>query len=100
LFTNQTVSASAFETNFINSAAASASFNVQPLYFAAENFLVSGPFQMGFVGVAGSNYVLLASTNLTSWTPVSTNLETTNQFNLFDPKATNFPLRFYRVQMQ
>jgi hypothetical protein len=41
---------------------------------------------------------LQASTNLQTWTPISTNTATTNAFNLLDPNATNFPYRFYRVQ--
>ena len=52
------------------------------------------------VGVIGSNYVLQATTNFTTWTPISTNTAITNQFNLFDLKATNFPFRFYRVLQQ
>jgi hypothetical protein len=55
---------------------------------------------MGFSGVTGSNYVLLASTNFSTWTPISTNTAATNVFNLLDPKATNFPYRFYRVLRQ
>jgi hypothetical protein len=50
--------------------------------------------------VPGQTYVLQASTNLTDWTPLSTNLATTNQVNLFDPAASNFPLRFYRTIQQ
>ncbi|MEI9863868.1 MAG: hypothetical protein WDN00_04820 [Limisphaerales bacterium] len=47
-----------------------------------------------------TNYVLQASTNLTDWTPLSTNLATTNYFNFFDPGASNFTKRFYRVQQE
>jgi hypothetical protein len=100
LFTNQTVSASASETNFNPSVAASAIFNVQPMYFTSANFPAGGPFQMGFVGVTGGNYVLQASTNFSTWTPISTNTAVTNVFNLLDPAATNFPYRFYRVLQQ
>ena len=52
------------------------------------------------MGVTGSNYVLQASTNFTTWTPLSTNTAATNVFNFFDPDATNFPYRFYRVLQQ
>jgi len=57
-------------------------------------------FQLGFFGVAGNNYVLQATTNLINWTPLTTNLATTNLLNLKDTKATNFPYRFYRVLQQ
>lgn len=33
------------------------------------------------VGVTGRNYVLQASTNFTTWTPINTNLAVTNPFN-------------------
>jgi len=52
------------------------------------------------MGAAGSNYVLQASTNLSSWTPISTNTAGINSFNFFDPHAANFPDRYYRVLLQ
>ncbi len=102
-----TVSANAFETNFNNSVAANALFFIQPLFFTSAMFdtnsRCSTPtacFQLGFAGTSGQNYVLQATTNFTDWTPLSTNLATTNFFNLFDNSATNFPYRFYRVIQQ
>jgi uncharacterized repeat protein (TIGR03806 family) len=100
LMSNASLSASAFETNFNNSVAASALFFVQPPYFTMAGFLANGQFQLGFAGVTGGNYVLQATTNFTTWTPVSTNTALTNLFNLLDPRATNFPYRFYRVFQQ
>jgi autotransporter-associated beta strand protein len=99
LTSNATISASAFETNYINSLAASALFFVQPLQFASENFS-NGIFRLQFVGTAGSNYVLLATTNFQNWTPLMTNPATTNVLNFMDPKAGNYPSRFYRVLQQ
>jgi autotransporter-associated beta strand protein len=97
LTNSATVSANAFETNFNNSIALSAAFVVQPLYFTSAGFLANQQFQLGFAGAAGGNYVLQATTNFSTWTPVSTNTAVTNLFNLVDPGATNFPYRFYRV---
>jgi autotransporter-associated beta strand protein len=97
---NGTVTANAFETNFYNSIGVSAQFLVQPLNFTSEGFDTNNLFELGFSGVAGSNYVLEASTNLINWTSISTNNATTNLFNLLDPDATNFPYRFYRVFQQ
>jgi len=95
-----TLTANAFETNFNNSVAANALFTIQPLVFTLAAFNSSNVFQLGFSGMTGSNYVLQATTNLINWTPLSTNLAATNLFNLFDPQATNFPHRFYRVLQQ
>jgi uncharacterized repeat protein (TIGR03806 family) len=100
LISNASLSASAFETNFNNSVAASALFFVQPPYFTSAGFLANNQFQLGFFGNTGSNYVLQATTNFTTWTPVSTNTALTNLFQLVDPGATNFPYRFYRVFQQ
>ena len=97
LTNSATLTANAIETNFNNSVAVSALFIIQPLFFTSSAFDTNSVFQMGFFGTAGSNYVLQASTNLLDWTPLSTNAAATNMFNLFDPGATNFPYRFYRV---
>jgi hypothetical protein len=50
--------------------------------------------------VASNNYVLQATTNFINWVPLSTNPAPSNTFNLFDPQATNFPYRFYRIMQQ
>jgi hypothetical protein len=100
VLTNATIAANAFEANYQNSVASSALFFVQPQYFTAVSFLPNHQLQLSFMGVAGSNYVLQASTNLSSWTPISTNTAGINSFNFFDPHAANFPDRYYRVLLQ
>jgi hypothetical protein len=97
---NATVAASAFRTNYNNSATVTALFFVAPVQFTSANFGTNRQFQLNFLGVPGSNYVLQASSNLLNWTPISTNTAMTNAFILFDPAATNYPQRFYRVQQQ
>jgi len=99
LTSNATVSANAFETNYVNSVAASALFLVQPLQFTAETFS-NGLFQLQFLGAAGSNYVLEASTDMRHWTPLATNPATTNWLNFSDPQSSNYPDRFYRMLQQ
>jgi len=98
VFTNTMVNASAYASNYDNSIASSVLLSVQPLYFASQNWLTNGQFQLGFVGVPGSNYVLQATTNFINWIPLTTNQAITNLLNLLDPAASNYPYRFYRVQ--
>jgi uncharacterized repeat protein (TIGR03806 family) len=95
-----TVNANAFAINYNNSVATSALFFIQPLLFTSMTFNAGTGFQMSLTGTTGSNYVLQASTNLMNWTPISTNLATTNIFNIYDPAATGFSKRFYRVIQQ
>jgi mono/diheme cytochrome c family protein len=99
LLTNSaTLSASAFETNFNNSVAASALFIVQPgIIFTSPGFFTNGTFQLRVSGVSGGNYVLQATTDFVDWTSLATNQATNNVFELFDADASNFPYRFYRV---
>ncbi len=96
LLNTATISADAFETNYNNSVAVSALFSIDPLHFTSTQY-TNNTFQLKFAGISGSNYVLQASTNLINWIPISTNLATANQFDLFDPNASTFPYRFYRV---
>ena len=100
LAANATVSANAFETNYNNSVAATASFLVTPLYFASSSVVSNGQFQLSFVGAPGSNYVLQASTNFTTWVPIATNTVISNPLILLDPMATNYRYRFYRALQQ
>ena len=55
-------------------------------------------FVFSLVGEAGVTYVTESSTNLTTWTPVSTNLLTTNYVNIFVPSTTQGT--FYRAVIQ
>jgi len=62
--------------------------------------LPTGEFELQVYGQLGRNYVLEVSTNLVNWTPITvftcTNLPTV----VMDPKASNYPYRFYRVSSQ
>ncbi len=100
LFSDTTLSASAFEANYNTGAANSALFLVQPLYFAGLSFLSNGEVQLGVIGAAGSNYVLQSSTNLIDWATVGTNTAQSNSFYMVAPVTTNFPAHFYRVIQQ
>jgi hypothetical protein len=88
----------AFEAGFTNSVATTASFTIRPpIYFSSHGSYSNGTFQVQFSGLAGQSYVFEASTNLINWTYLSTNVAPSNIFLLIDPRATNFPYRFYRV---
>jgi len=100
LTNNVMLTANAFETGFDNSVAASALFNAQPLYLTSMSFSPNNGFQLGLIGMTGSNYVLQATTNFIDWTPIVTNMATTNLLNLMDGDASNFQHRFYRVLQQ
>jgi hypothetical protein len=51
-------------------------------------------FSFGATGVPGFNYIVKASTNLTSWVPLATNA---SPFSFTDFSSSNFPHRFYRA---
>jgi hypothetical protein len=53
-------------------------------------------FNLQLVGAAGGNYVLQASTNLLTWTPLFTNNATNGFLLLTDTNARKFDRRFYR----
>ena len=93
-----TVNANAFEAGYNNSIAASGLFTIMPsIYFTMPGAFSNGVFQMQLSGTPNQDYVLLASTNLMQWIPVSTSTPSATPFNLTDPDATNYPNRFYRV---
>jgi hypothetical protein len=48
----------------------------------------------------GCTYVIVASTNLMDWTPVSTNVSVSGTLELTDSTATNLSVRFYRAMTQ
>jgi alpha-tubulin suppressor-like RCC1 family protein len=60
--------------------------------------LTTNGFQLRLVGLSGRNYViLLASTNLSDWTPLHTNLPVFGSLDYLDRTSTNFAQRFYRA---
>jgi hypothetical protein len=55
--------------------------------------------RLQFSADSNFNYTVQASTNLTNWQNLSTNVTSTDTNFIFnDASATNFPLRFYRVR--
>ena len=59
----------------------------------------NGAFQLTVTGVVpGRTNFVEASTNLTTWNAMSTNISTTNNFSVLDNAATNHSKRFYRAK--
>lgn len=54
-------------------------------------------FQLTLNGDYGPDYIVQASTNLTTWTSLATNASPVLPFTWTDLAATNFNQRFYRV---
>jgi hypothetical protein len=50
-------------------------------------------------GDSGPDYIMQASTNLTTWTSLYTNFAPTPPFVWVDTTASNFARRFYRIQL-
>ena len=59
----------------------------------------SNQFWLTVAGPAGSNVVVYASTNLTTWTPLATNPLSLGSLTFTDRLATNYPLQFYRAKL-
>lgn len=92
------VSAKAFETGFNESVAASGLFLIRPpVAFGSAGFLTNSQFQLQLFGSAGKSYVFQATTNLSNWISLDTNVAPSDIFNVIDSGASNFPYRFYRA---
>jgi hypothetical protein len=101
LTNSTTVIAAAFKAGYVNSAAATASLTLRSYpEFESLSFATNGAAQLLFSGENGKTYILLGSTDLLQWIPLSTNAPTMDIFYFLDFDATNFPLRFYRALEQ
>ena len=59
----------------------------------------NGIFSLGVSGDTGPDYQLWASTNLTGWSLLGQSNSPALPFVFKDSSATNFPQRFYRIQL-
>jgi hypothetical protein len=74
------------------------SSNIAPmLHLRAGMFSQQAGFQLSVEGPWAGAYILEASTNLASWTPVQTNADSRGTIYFLDATATNFGRRFYRA---
>jgi hypothetical protein len=89
-----------------NSGSFVATFAISPLPQAAVpgiepgGFTTNGIMPLQLSGLAGWSYILQASTDLSNWISIGTNVPVATPFYMFDPAAANFPYRFYRVMEQ
>lgn len=65
---------------------------------AAPKLQPNGQFELTIQGIAGQTYAMESSTNLTSWSPVITNVAPASSFNVTDFTSTNVLRRFYRAR--
>ncbi|HSU55234.1 MAG TPA: immunoglobulin domain-containing protein [Candidatus Dormibacteraeota bacterium] len=57
----------------------------------------SGAFNFKVSVTSGLTYIVQASTDLQNWTPIATNVASTDNPAFSDPDAPNYPQRFYRA---
>jgi hypothetical protein len=65
------------------------------LQLTRSAWLTNRQYQFRVAGTSGQSYIVQASTNLSTWTPILTNSATL--FDFTDTNAVNFPKRFYRA---
>ena len=70
-----------------------------PPSFGAAGMTRNG-FTFQLAVPVGCTYVILATTNLQDWIPISTNVALTGSVAFADTSATNNPMRFYRALVQ
>lgn len=80
----------------ITSAVATLTVQVPTRILLAPSYTADEGFQASLGGAPGSNYIVEASSNLTTWTPLQTNA---SPFIFTDKNAVTLPLRFYRAHL-
>ncbi|HEY1661182.1 MAG TPA: hypothetical protein VGI03_02080 [Verrucomicrobiae bacterium] len=73
--------------------------NVINIINSASTLTAAG-FKLQMSAPANSNVVVEASSDLKSWTPIYTNLNSTGSLSFMDTDATNHPARYYRARTQ
>lgn len=82
--------------NFIEIAALPAT---PPTWLLGNSILTNDGFHLTLQGTNGLYYVVEATTNLSTWTPIFTNRTAGDRLEFMDAAATNYPLRFYRARL-
>jgi len=74
-------------------------FSLSPSLGAVAG-LASNGFNLQFPVPVGSKYIIFASTDLKTWTPIATNVATSASAAFADAEAVNYSRRYYRVAVQ
>ena len=94
-----------YSVQVINSAGSEVSSNAtlialgQPAEILGSEMKTNG-FNLRLGVVTGSNYVVSASTDLSNWTPLDTDVGQESTITFVDAEALNYTARFYRVESQ
>jgi pimeloyl-ACP methyl ester carboxylesterase len=76
------------------------STNIQPfVWISSQSGLTNGVFQFTLTGTAGVTNIIQTSTNLTTWTSLTTLMNTNGSILFLDQSATNTNQKFYRVMI-
>ncbi len=89
-------------SNMVGSAAsipAQLTVNVLRASFGPVTRLANGNVQLTFNGSPGTKYTVQGSTNLVTWFPITTVMDTNNPVTVVDTNATQFQRLFYRSQI-
>lgn len=84
-----------------NSATATTLVNIPQLAQFADVAVTNNQIEATLIGEAGITYIVFSSTDLTTWTPVSTNVQGVTGVSKFvDPNISGNSQRFYRAVRQ
>jgi hypothetical protein len=68
-----------------------------PLRLDSLGVSTTGEYSMRLIGIADTNYIIQASTDLATWTPLATNSPPNGIWEFVDTTNANSPRRFYRA---
>ena len=74
--------------------------SVPPMIISGSPTFNGDQFGFNLTGLSGQVVVVEASTNLSNWLPIWTNIFVTNILPFDDPQSGNYPGRFYRTGTQ
>jgi PKD repeat protein len=83
--------------NSVTSAPANLRIVIRPTLVSPQ--FSNGTFKFTLNGNSGYNYLVEGSTNLSSWTPVTTISNQSGQVQFVDPSSSNLLYRFYRARL-
>ena len=89
--------AGSFQKRFYRAILCTSSSGLPGVTIATITQLSGGQMQFDFTGASGRSYVIQASTNLTDWQNIRTNVGLTGPITFTD-SFTDFTRRFYRVR--